>query len=557
MAQLAHELVDEAAGRTPAAVALRHGAECISYAALAASGASVAVSLRACGVGGGERVAIRLPACPDTVAVLLGASAAGAAVVLVDPQLEAARCGALLRDCGARVLVAAPQDLERLDPLLATCPMLRTVIVHGGPAASMAVQQALAWDSFLALPGRAPDTSPAAALAALVYSQQDSHAYAEDAGDAPRGMAHSHRNLVAGAQSTARCAAIAAGDRVLAALPLHTDHGLNALLACFAAGATAVLDAACVPAEDGGAAVGAIIARLLQGDAANGLVAAPSTLKELARRDLDRAAASLRYLVCAGGAIERKVLDTLRQALPRTRIHLLYDIGDACRSTSLMPAQLDERPGSIGRALPYSGWQVLRPDGRECAAGESGELVRRGALVTLGYWNDPQRSAAHYRPLPPTPGLAARENGYWPGVAARRDADGFLYLADARNDTIVTKGYRVSPREVEKIVIGTGLVMEAAAVGVAHPVLGQVIAVLATPRPGARLDSQILFGACQARLPQYMLPAMVDVRRAPLPRARDGQIDRALLAGELAPLFADAAREPRSANSANRPEVAS
>jgi acyl-CoA synthetase (AMP-forming)/AMP-acid ligase II len=99
--------------------------------------------------------------------------------------------------------------------------------------------------------------------------------------------------------------------------------------------------------------------------------------------------------------------------------------------------------------------------------------------------------------------------------------------------------------------------MEAAAVGVAHPVLGQVIAVLATPRPGARLDSRILFGACQSRLPQYMLPAMVDVRRAPLPRARDGQIDRALLAGELAPLFADAAREPGSANSANRPEVAS
>ena len=136
-------------------------------------------------------------------------------------------------------------------------------------------------------------------------------------------------------------------------------------------------------------------------------------------------------------------------------------------------------------------------------------------------------------------GLARREAACFPGVAARKDDDGFLYLGAARSDIIVTKGYRVSRREVEKIVVGTGLVAEAAAVGVAHPVLGQVIAVLATARPGARLDSSILFGACQARLPQYMLPAMVDVRRAPLPRARDGQIDRALLAGELAPLFAE------------------
>jgi acyl-CoA synthetase (AMP-forming)/AMP-acid ligase II len=231
----------------------------------------------------------------------------------------------------------------------------------------------------------------------------------------------------------------------------------------------------------------------------------------------------------------------LRAKLPRTRIHLLYDIGEACRSTSLMPAQLDERPGSIGRAVPYSEWLVVRADGRECAPGETGELVRRGALVPLGYWNDPSASSEQFRFLPPAAGPAQRDTGYWPGVTARRDLDGYLYLAEGRHDTITSGGYRISGREVEKIVVGTGLVAEAAAVGVSHPVLGQVIAVLATPRPGARLDSTILFGACRARLPLHMLPAMVDVRRAPLPRSRDGQIDRALLAGELAPLFADVA----------------
>jgi acyl-CoA synthetase (AMP-forming)/AMP-acid ligase II len=537
MVQLAHELVDEAAARMPAALALRHGAQCFSYADLAGAAAQVAAALRAAlrasGSGADERVALRLPSCPAFVTALLGASAAGCAVVPIDPGWSDERCAEVLRDCGAGVLVTGAGDLAGLNAVLPDCPMLRTVVVHGAPAGTVAptntLLRTLAWETFLAVPGRAAGV-PAAALATLLYRI--------DAGSEPRGMALSHRNLVAGAQSTARCAGLAAGDRVLAALPLHSDYGLNALLATFAAGATAVLEEAGTEEACSGAGAGDALARLLAAGDTTSLFASPATLKQLAARDPERAAASLRCLVCAGGGVDRTTLDTLRGALPRARIHLLYDIGDACRSTSLMPSMLDERPGSIGRALPYSEWRVLRPDGRECAAGETGELVRCGALVTLGYWNDPQRNGEHFRALPAMPGLARRETGYYPGVAARKDSDGFLYLDDTRSD-IITRGYRVSPREVEKIVVGTGLVAEAAAVGVAHPVLGQVIAVLATPRPGARLDSSILFGACQARLPRHMLPAMVDVRRAPLPRAGDGQIDRALLAGELAPLFAE------------------
>lgn len=538
MAQLTHELVDQAAARTPSALALRHGAEHISYAALAGAASTFASALRACGAGTDERVALRLHGSPAFVTALLGASAAGCAVVPIDPGLDPERCAAVLRDCGAGVLLTEAADVDSLHAVLGACPMLRTVVVHGRAALADAPVRMLEWADFLSVRRRAAAVPAAAALAALLYRV--------DAGGEPRGMALSHRNLVAGAQSTARCAGLGTGDRVLAALPLHSDYGLNALLATFAAGATAMLDPAFTGEAGSGHAgtepVRAALERLLGRGDLTGLLASPATLGMLAGLDLNRAAERLRYLVCAGGALERRALDTLRGALPRTRIHLLYDIGDACRSTSLMPSMLDARPGSIGRALPYSEWRVLRADGRECKAGESGELVRCGALVTLGYWNDPQRNTEHFRALPAMPamsGLARSETGYYPGVAARKDPDGFLYLLEMRADIIITQGYRVSPRDVEKIVVGTGLVAEAAAVGVAHPVLGQVIAVLATPRPGARLDSSILFGACQARLPRHMLPAMVDVRRAPLPRARDGQIDRALLAGELAPLFAE------------------
>jgi acyl-CoA synthetase (AMP-forming)/AMP-acid ligase II len=543
MAQLAHELVDTAAVWAPHTAALRHGAERVSYAGLAGAIAAFAGALQAVGMGAGDRVAVCLPGSTPAVAALLGASSAGCAFVLVDPALDPARCAALLRDCGAHLLVVDPTGLHHLGNALKDCPSLRSVVVHGASAARTAAVPVLSWDSFLASATPSPPAAAASAtLAALVYSADAGTGNAMPA--TPRGVALSHRNLVAGAESTARCLGIKPGDRLLAALPFHGDHGLNFLLAALAAGATVVLDTPGNPAP-GALPDPAALARLLEGGEITGLAALPATWNALAGHELGRAADCLRHAACAGGGVEPDALAALRAQLPRTRIHLLYDIGEACRSTSLMPAQLDERPGSIGRAVPYSDWLVVRADGRDCAPGETGELVRRGALVPLGYWNDPSASSEQFRLLPPAARLAERqtqlESGYWPGVRARRDLDGYLYLSEGQHDTITSGGYRISGREVEKIVVGTGLVAEAAAVGVAHPVLGQVIAVLATPRPGARLDSTILFGACRARLPLHMLPAMVDVRRAPLPRSRDGQIDRALLAGELAPLFADVA----------------
>ena len=524
MAQQIHELVEQAAQRTPSATALRQGAARVSYSGLATAAAAVGGALLQGGAEPNERVAVCLPPCPEAVVALLGAASAGCAFVGLDPDLAAARCAARLRHSGARLLVTDARRLVALAPVLADCPALRTVVVLGGSAPRDLTQRALGWDAWLAGAAKAPAHPALPTLGALLYRDSE-------AGE-PAASALSHLNLVAGAASTARCLGLGAGDRILAALPLHADYGLNALLATLSLGATAVLPEAADPPA---------LARVLERGEITGLSAAPATWEALADIPLGRAGDCLRHIASAGGSPERGALDALRRALPRTRVHLMYDVGDACRSTCLMPSQLEERPGSIGRPMPYSDWLVLRADGRECAPGEAGELVQRGPLVTLGYWNDPQRSAAQFRTLPPLPGLAPRENGRWPGFTARKDMDGYLYLVDARSDTITTGGYRVSPREVEKIVVGTGLVAEAAAVGVAHPVLGQVIAVLATARPGARLDSSILFGACRARLPQHMLPAMVDVRRAPLPRARDGQIDRALLAGELAPLFAEVA----------------
>jgi acyl-coenzyme A synthetase/AMP-(fatty) acid ligase len=114
-----------------------------------------------------------------------------------------------------------------------------------------------------------------------------------------------------------------------------------------------------------------------------------------------------------------------------------------------------------------------------------------------------------------------------------------LYFIGRSDEMIKTSGYRVSPAEVEEVVYATGLVAEAAALGVPHPQLGQSIALVATVAPGGPADSAVLLAACKRALPAYMVPAQIEIRRSPLPRNPNGKIDRKLLGDELAGQSAD------------------
>jgi len=211
---------------------------------------------------------------------------------------------------------------------------------------------------------------------------------------------------------------------------------------------------------------------------------------------------------------------------------LMYGLTEAFRSTYLDPAEVDRRPDSIGKAIPNAEILVLRPDGTPCAPGEEGELVHRGALVGLGYWNDPLRTAERYRPIA-RPGQEWRtpEMAVWSGDTVVADEEGFLYFVGRRDDMIKTSGYRVSPTEIEEAAYSTGLVRDAVAVGVADDALGQRIVLVATSSDHS-LDVGALTASMRRSLPLYMVPSHVDVREE-LPRSPNGKFDRSLIKAEV------------------------
>ena len=169
----------------------------------------------------------------------------------------------------------------------------------------------------------------------------------------------------------------------------------------------------------------------------------------------------------------------------------MYGLTEAFRSTYLDPAEVDRRPDSIGKAIPNAEIMVVREDGTPCAPGEEGELVHRGALVALGYWGDPERTAERFKPAPGREdGITTTEIAVWSGDAVVADEEGFLYFVGRKDDMIKTSGYRVSPTEIEEVVYSTGLVRDAVALGVDDDRLGQHIVLAVSPANGHELAAR-------------------------------------------------------------------
>ena len=534
MTTLISELIFQRALITPEAPALREANQDFSYRALASELRHTANFLLHHGLARNERVAVYMEKRVDTVVALFGAAAAGGVFVPVNPLLKPEQVAHILKDCNVRILVTTPERFELLRPVLASCHDLRAVVICG--AAMPATLDGVTMVNWAERPS-APDAIPHRAIdgdmAAILYTSGST--------GRPKGVVLSHRNLVAGAESVAQYLENHADDRILCVLPLSFDYGLSQLTTAFRVGACAVLMNYLFPRD---------VIRAVEREKITGLAAVPPLWVQLAQLDWPASVnAHLRYITNSGGAMPTATLAALRAKLPKMKPYLMYGLTEAFRSTYLPPEEVDQRPESMGKAIPNAEIMVVREDGTPCAPGEPGELVHRGVHVALGYWNDAEKTAERYKPAPgQASGLTITELAVWSGDTVKMDEEGFFYFIGRRDEMIKTSGYRVSPTEVEEVVYATELVAEVAAIGVAHPVLGQAVVLVVyaenaspSPRPspvGGEGVMEKLLAACKQQLPAFMVPAQILVRDAPLPRNPNGKIDRKALGVEWADLFA-------------------
>jgi acyl-CoA ligase (AMP-forming) (exosortase A-associated) len=515
-----HELVAVMASRRGDSPALTFKDTTVTYAELWSDVVAFAAALHEIGLQRGERVAVYLDKRIASVVAMFGASAAGCVFVPVNPLLKPKQVAYILGDCSVRVLVTSVERLELLRAELEQCPSLEHVIVLGAsPQRAPGLEfSVVGWDDLPAadaVPGRGVIDVD---MAAILYTSGST--------GKPKGVVLSHRNMISGGESVSQYLANDEDDVILAALPLSFDAGFSQLTTAFHAGAHVVLVNYLLPGD---------VVRLCAQHRVTGLTCVPPLWIQLADQVWPpEATSSLRYFANTGGRMPRATLAKLRAIFPDARPYLMYGLTEAFRSTYLDPAEVDRRPDSIGKAIPNAEILVVREDGSLCEPGEEGELVHRGALVAMGYWNDPVRTAERFKPMPRREAAVCTEEiAVWSGDMVVRDEQGFLFFVGRNDEMIKTSGYRVSPTEIEEVAYSTGLVRDAVALGLDDAGVGQRIVLAVSPTDARELEVEALIVELRQQLPLYMVPKDIVVRPE-LPRSPNGKFDRTLLREELA-----------------------
>ncbi len=496
---LLHCTLERSAARLPEKEAIRHNGEALSYAAFLREARGASAALLGLGRSArGDRIAIFTEKGLAQAVWIYGCSIADRAFVLISDQLKYNQVEHILRDCGVSVLVYGETCSETA---------LRAIEALG--------LAALKSDSRADPSGLAPSRAITDDIATIIYTSGST--------GLPKGIVITHRNLLDGIDSVSEYLGITEKDRLLGVLPLNFDYGLNQLTSAVKAGASIVLHHFFVPGP---------MLKLIAEERITGLAAIPTIwaavfnpkLTKLDKILAEMDFSSLRYITNSGGKIPVPTVRRIRECFPSTDLFLMYGLTEAFRSTYLDPSEVDARPESMGKAIPGVQVEIVREDGTPCAAGETGELIHRGALIARGYWNNPSKTAEVYRPNP----LLPKENRFletavYSGDLVRKDEDGFLYYVGRKDNMIKISGYRVSPTEVEELLASSGLVAESVVFGVPDDELGYRIRAVVAFKGDDNVAQ--LVDHCKRSAPSYLVPRDVLAVKA-FPKTASGKIDR-------------------------------
>src|SRR5271166_5458603 len=514
---LIHHMLRNSAVRHPDKEALVHGSRRLMYREVAERCASVASGLRGAGMQRGDRVGIYLDPSVEQVLAIFSISQAGGVYVPINTVLVPDQVAHIARDCGMKALITTPDKLETLVPALRDVSSLQFFVATGksngqDPADTKLDSKPVhGFEEMLRLPveDRWQDWGISVDLAAILYTSGST--------GKPKGVMLSHANVMAGSTIVSTYLEISHRDRILAVLPFSFDAGMNQLMTTFQQGGTIVLIKFVFAKE--------IIDALLS-ERVTGLAGVPTVWSLLANGGiLKHKFPDLRYITNTGGAMPQAVLKVLRDALPATKIFLMYGLTEAFRSTYLPPEELDRRPTSMGKAIPDTEILVLNDQGQLCMPGEVGELVHRGPTVSMGYWGNREATDRVLKPNPLLPAeLGDVERVCYSGDWVRMDEDGFLYYVGRRDAMIKSSGIRISPTEVEEVVFQSGRVRDAAAIGVPDEVSGQLVKIFVVGRDGEVVDTEARLAFCEDNMPRHMVPKFIEVLEE-LPKTSSGKID--------------------------------
>ena len=470
----------------------------LTYGGLRKQVQDVAAALAASGVKRGDRIGMALPNGIPNVVTFLAAAMAGTAAPL-NPAYKEEEFKFYLDDTSAKVLLLPPEGIDDARRAAGSTVPILTVEMDASGIVSLSGTAA-----------GAPVAAPALDEPALVLHTSGSTGR-------PKRVPLSHANLSISAGNVARGYALSDDDVSLCVMPLFHVHGLVAsTLATLATGGTVVIPAKFSPLSFWGVA---------QDVGATWYSAVPTIHQLLLARVKPGApkpagASKLRFIRSCSASLPPQVMHDLEAAfgVPVLEAYGMTEAAHQMSTNPLPPAA--HLPGSVGIGTDVK-ISIRNADGQALPTGERGEVCIQGPNVMGGYENNPEANATAF----------FDDTWFRTGDQGVLDENGYLTLTGRLKEMINRGGEKISPREIDEVLLTHPSVAEAVCFGTPHPTWGEeVAAAVQLKEPVSEAD---LLAFCKERLADFKRPKKIHITEA-IPRTATGKIQRRVVAQHYA-----------------------
>ncbi len=489
----------------PLDTAIVCGERRLTWAEFGRRTARLAAGLTSLGLQAGDRVAMLAHNCPEYFEFYYGVPWAGGVVVPLNHRLAAAELAHILNDSGARILIAQRCFQGLVETLREDVDGLEAVLYFdpdGTPEASISCD----YERLIADYSGAPDQRRGYEdLAAIVYTGGTT--------GLPKGVALSHRNLIVNAMGSIANYVFTDETVYLHATPLFHAAGASRVYTLVSGQTKNII----LPTFD--------VTGMLQAIETHGVtnvLLVPTMINRLVHHpDLHRYdITSLAAITYGASPMSQTLMRDALIALPTVQFNQSYGMTELSPAATFLPSRyhvLDGpdagRMASCGRAIANAELRIVDANDEPVATGEIGEIVLRGPMVMLGYWNNPEATAQ-----------ALRGGWYHTGDAAYLDAEGFVYIVDRIKDMVVTGGENVYCVEVENCIAQMAGVNECAVFGIPHDEWGEALHAVVVPHAGQTLAEQDVISHCRGLLGGFKCPRTVSIQTEPLPLSGVGKV---------------------------------
>lgn len=480
-----------------------------SYSEIYEKSMKLASHLVNSGIKKGDRVAIYMNNSWQSIVSIYGITFAGGVFIVINPQTKASKLKYILNDSGAKIIISSFSLKNELIQALVDSPCIQQLLLSG--KSDFINQHNLLTLGFEDI---TESSNPISELPSIIANDLAALIYTSGSTGFPKGVMMTHQSMVFTSWSLIEYLRLSEEDRILLVLPLAFDYGLYQLIMAITIGGTLIVEQSFTfPAS---------IYNSIEKYKPTVFPGVPTVYAMMINSNKQTGLAfdCIRKVTNTAAALPAEFIPDLKKIFPNALIFKMYGLTECKRVCYLEPELVDLKPNSVGKAIPGTEVFLLSPEGNPVPVGEAGILHIRGPHVMLGYWNKEDLSREMLKP-----GKLPGERILCSNDLFTMDADGFLYFQGRTDDIIKTRGEKVSPIEIEKIIYKIEGIREVAVIGIPDEIMGESIVAFVTMHTTCNLNKDDIQRECVKHLEPFMVPQSIAFIKE-MPKSTNGKIDK-------------------------------